>query len=451
MIKRVAIIGAGPAGCALAIMLAKRDLECIVFDDDKKPNLLVGESLIPASMPIISRLGIEDEIAKFSKRKEGAALRFEQTRVNFAFRKLGKDIPAYAYNIPRPKFDAVLRKRAQSLGIKFVTQKAHIEALPNGRSRDLQLSLESLHAANLTRETEPDLLVDATGRTRLFSRLLKLDAQRGPRKDIAHFAHFKNFSSDSELNGQIVITVLKHGWSWQIPLADRTSVGVVMDGETFNQYGKTAEQRLQNVIRDNPVLHKDGQEMISEVTTYANYQLISKQAHGKGWVLTGDALGFVDPMLSPGVFMALESARLLDNHLFSKHISCPSKSIKVLNNYFAEIQNWHKSWAHLIQYFYDGRLLTMSEKRPKFDHNTYRYTPTKLIDNLIGYMLAQLVSGTRTRSKLYQFTLNSICNLLCRGTNQPSKYAIKNSHDHKNVSSPNATNDSTLQSAKMPS
>ena len=99
MTERVAIVGAGPAGCALACMLVERGIDCLVFDDDKKPSLLVGESLIPAAMPIIQRLGIEKEISQFSLRKSGAALRQDDVRVDFAFRQNGSKAPAYAYNI----------------------------------------------------------------------------------------------------------------------------------------------------------------------------------------------------------------------------------------------------------------------------------------------------------------------------------------------------------------
>jgi len=127
MTERVAIVGAGPAGCALACMLVERGIDCLVFDDDKKPSLLVGESLIPAAMPIIQRLGIEEEISQFSQRKSGAALRQDDVRVDFAFRQNGSKAPAYAYNIPRPKFDSVVRQRAENLGVKFVSQRAQLE------------------------------------------------------------------------------------------------------------------------------------------------------------------------------------------------------------------------------------------------------------------------------------------------------------------------------------
>lgn len=430
MTERIAIIGAGPAGCALACMLVERGIDCLVFDDDKKPSLLVGESLVPAAMPIIKRLGIEDEIAEFSQRKAGAALRQNDTRVNFTFRKNGKETPAYAYNIPRPQFDSVVRKRAEKLGVKFVSQRAKLEVCTNGE-RDIQLNDESLKAADLTRNTQPDLLIDSTGRTRAFSKILKIKADRGPRNDVAHFAHFKNFSSDSELEGQIVISVLKCGWSWQIPLAGKTSVGVVMNADAVKKYGSSSEQRLENIIQDNPVLNKQGWQRVSDVQTYSNYQLISQQAHGKGWILVGDALGFVDPMLSPGVFMALESASLLDKHVFSQSSQSKQQRKQALDKYYADIQHWHQSWSALIEYFYDGRLLSLGERRPDFTEDSPRYSFPRFTDNLVGKMLSQLVSGAGTRSKFYQGALYLACRVLCNNQTKNLEYSIKSNIDEK--------------------
>ena len=149
MSERIAIVGAGPAGCALACFLVERGIECIVFDDEKKPSLLVGESLIPAAIPIIKRLGIESEVAAISTLKLGAAQRHGSgsPRVDFAFQKIGKGIPEYAYNIPRPQFDKIVRQRAETLGARFIQHKASVVAVEDGE-RELQLSDESLAAAS---------------------------------------------------------------------------------------------------------------------------------------------------------------------------------------------------------------------------------------------------------------------------------------------------------------
>ena len=430
MTHQVAIIGAGPSGCALACFLQQRGIDCLVFDDDKKPSLLVGESLVPAAMPLIKRLGIETEIASYSAVKRGAALRHAEigTRTDFSFRRFKKQVPDYAYNIPRPQFDRSLISRAKQLGVTFINHKASVEQCSE-LDKELQLSDQSLVAAGLTRATQPQLLIDATGRSRLFSRILNIDATRGPRNDVAHFAHFTSNKSDSRLPGQVVISVLKCGWSWQIPLSENmTSVGVVMNSEAAKSYGTTSEQRLLRAIKHNPELRKMGYQRQSGVKTYSNYQLISQQAHGKGWALVGDALGFVDPMLSPGVFMALESADLLDKKLTSKNGKLNTKP-ESLDEYYQEILHWHDSWSSLIDYFYDGRLLALSERRPEIDPNK-KLSVTKFIDGLVGSVLARLISGVGTRSKTNHKILSVLTKLITYNSNNSDEFAIQSTPPH---------------------
>ena len=135
----VAIIGAGPSGCALACFLAQRGIQCIVFDDDKRPDLLVGESLLPAVVPILRKLGIEDRVRKFSVEKPGASF-FHAcgTRVDLKFKKRGKNEPGYSYNVPRPEFDNLLRDRAIELGVSFVNHRAKIQPSDHP-DRDVEL------------------------------------------------------------------------------------------------------------------------------------------------------------------------------------------------------------------------------------------------------------------------------------------------------------------------
>jgi len=99
---RVAIVGAGPAGSALSIFLARRGAKVTLFDDGRRPELLVGESLVPAVVPILQRLGIEERTAAFSRVKPGTTLIWsERDRVSFNFARFAPAVWPYAYNVPR--------------------------------------------------------------------------------------------------------------------------------------------------------------------------------------------------------------------------------------------------------------------------------------------------------------------------------------------------------------
>jgi flavin-dependent dehydrogenase len=418
----IGIVGAGPAGCALAGFLAQRGIECIVFDDDKRPDLLVGESLIPAVMPYLQRLGIDAAVAEISEKKYGAAIRHPNgQRMDFAFQAINSQVPNYAYNIPRPAFDKLLRSRAEILGAQFVQQRAVLEKTVNDNSREIQLTDASLDAAGLKRH--PDLLIDASGRHRLFSRILSLPTRHGQRDDVAIFAHYENFATDTVLPGQVVISVLECGWSWQIPLKNTLSVGVVVDKNVVRSYGETPEQRLEAIIDSSSLLSVNGlgRHRVSAVMSYSNYQLISEKTFGRGWVLLGDAFGFVDPMLSPGVFMALESAALLDKHVFSRG----SFAMKGLDAYSDAINHWHLAWDQLINYLYDGRFLGLIEAGNAVARNSKSWSPARVLEWYVRRTISSMVSGVSTRSSFKQQVLLQSCKYLLKDSKPLSEYSIK--------------------------
>ncbi len=428
MTKFIGIIGAGPAGCALACFLKEKNIDCVVFDDNHTPDIIVGESLVSAIIPLLRRLGIEKRVAEVSTVKLGAALRHENgNRVDFKFKRFGFKYPSYSYNVSRPEFDLIMRQRAKELGVKFVNVRAKVEATTDDPNRDLQLCDETLAMAGLSRASQPSLLVDASGRTRLFSRTLNITSTRGNRNDVSYFAHYKNFDCDSIVQGQIVLSILESGWSWQIPLKDRLSVGVVLDKKVAKNFGSSAEERLENIINASPLLAKNGsgRERVSTVKSYSNYQLLSKQGYGKGWVLLGDAFGFVDPMLSPGIHMSIESAALLEKHVISK----AQASEQDFDHYCAEFKDWYNAWDYLVKFFYDGRILSMAEVRESIQNSSNPFSIPKLVEPYISRVLSSLVSGIKTRSKFNQQILFHSSQRVAGDPNRIAAHTIHSSLD----------------------
>ena len=361
---RVAIVGAGPAGSALAILLARQGARVTLFDDGRRPELLVGESLVPAVVPILQRLGFEEETASFSRVKPGVSFIWSpKDRFSFRFARFAPGVFPYAYNIPRPRFDDALLARAVASGVERVVAHAHLESVTED-GRELDLAHETLAAAPELGGRQPDLVVDATGRARLSARALNISAHLGPRKDVAHFAHFENFSWDDE-PGQVLIRRLDAGWSWCIPLQDRLSVGIVLGREDAARLGASPTERLERAIADDAWLSSiaGGSKRVTSVATYANYQLISQRGVGPGWVMVGDAFGFVDPMLSPGVLLALRSAELVADALapFSKTGATPSplELEAALRPYATTQTAMLAAWLDLVATFYDGRMAAL--------------------------------------------------------------------------------------------
>jgi flavin-dependent dehydrogenase len=125
---RVAILGAGPAGAALAILLARRGARVTLFDDDRRPSLLVGESLVPAVVPILQRLGMEEATRGCGPVKPGVSFIWSPTsRFSFSFARFAPAVFPYAYNIARPQFDDAIVAKAVAAGAERIVTRARLE------------------------------------------------------------------------------------------------------------------------------------------------------------------------------------------------------------------------------------------------------------------------------------------------------------------------------------
>ncbi len=106
--KNIAIIGGGPTASMLAILLSKKGCKVAIFVTEEKAPILVGESLVPMIVPMLQDLGVEEEVAS-SIYKPGACFTFNATEVfEFRFSDTPSDLPSYAYNVPRDKFNQTL-------------------------------------------------------------------------------------------------------------------------------------------------------------------------------------------------------------------------------------------------------------------------------------------------------------------------------------------------------
>lgn len=350
-VNKVAILGGGPAGCVLATLLKRKGYDVAVFYLEKRPEIIVGESLVPAIMPMIKELGIEDEVKSYSTYKPGASVwvsRDEEATSPFSFG--GGSLPPYAYNVPRVKFDKTLFDLANREGAKFFHFAAKIEKTGNGD--ELKLSDETISTTGDYFKGQPDLIVDATGRSRTISRLLDIPTKTGYRKDIALFSHISGGVPIEPYN--IHLHRLEKGWSWRIPLPGRTSVGVVIDPNHLKEYGSTKEEQYDNYLKSEEVLKKFTANSKREtgVAEYSNYQLISQKLYGSNWVLTGDAGGFLDPIFSSGLFLAIKGAFRLAKTIEKQ---TPSAYRTYQKEQHMELRLWQK----LVDTWYSGRLFTL--------------------------------------------------------------------------------------------
>jgi flavin-dependent dehydrogenase len=347
-IKTVAILGGGPAACTLAIMLTRGGVRVAMFHQPKRAPLIVGESLVPAIIPMLRELGVEDEVRRYSKLKPGATINMSaDVNFYFQFANLRGGFPKYAYNVPRDKFDDTLLNAARKAGAKIFELPASVEKVPGADK--VKLGADTLAATGNFFTSQPDLIVDATGRVRLLPKLLGINAAEGGRKDTALFAHVDQTKIDND--GHVHSTRLDHGWSWRIPLPDRMSLGIVIGSEHLPKFGATKEERYDNLLKQDSVMCKfaGDSKRLTPVMEYTNYQLVSDRMFGENWALVGDTAGFIDPVFSSGLLIGMQGGMLLAAAVLKG-------TPKAFAHYQEECAHHLKCWHEIADYFYDGRL-----------------------------------------------------------------------------------------------
>jgi flavin-dependent dehydrogenase len=331
--------------------LKRKGYKVGVFYLEKRPEIIVGESLVPAIIPMLRELGVEDEVRSYSTYKPGASVwvsKDEEATSPFSYG--GGNLPHYAYNVPRVKFDKTIFNLAVREGVQFFELAAKIELTGDGDK--LKLGEETLFQTNNFFDGQPHLIVDATGRSRTISRLLNIPTKEGYRKDIALFAHLSGAEKIEPYN--IHLHRLEKGWNWRIPLPGLVSVGVVINPDHLKNYGKTKEEQYDNYLKSDETLKKFTANAKREtgVVQYNNYQLISQKMYGSNWVLTGDAGGFLDPIFSSGLFLAIKGA-------FRLAEAIEENTTASFNKYQKEQLHELVVWQKLVDTWYSGRLFTL--------------------------------------------------------------------------------------------
>jgi flavin-dependent dehydrogenase len=325
----VLVIGGGPAGSSAAIVLAERGQQVVQLEKSRHPRFHIGESLLPANLPLFERLGVAEQVKAIGMRKWGAEFvspwhggRGET--FNFA-EGWNKSLPL-AYQVRRSQFDEILIRRAAQQGAQVFEgcRVRDVESLPEGRPDGMRMLVEATNDDGSTASWLARYVIDASGRDTFLGSRLATKRRNSKHNSAALYGHFRHAERypEEKRAGNISLYWFEHGWFWFIPLSDGvTSIGAVV----WPYYLKSRKVPVRDFFLDTIAMcaplaaRLKNAELVSDPEATGNYSYSCDQSYGPGYVLAGDAFTFIDPMFSSGVLMAMvngiAAAEALDTSL----------------------------------------------------------------------------------------------------------------------------------------
>ncbi|MDQ6808219.1 MAG: FAD-dependent oxidoreductase [Verrucomicrobiota bacterium] len=315
----VAIIGGGPAGSTAATFLARAGRRVLVIEREKFPRFHIGESLLPFSMDAFRRLGVQEKLLaagfmeKFGGEMFGAC---SDEGVKFYFEDGFDARTDRSFQVPRAEFDKLLLDHARENGAE-VREETAVETVSFSPD-DATLRICGKDSA--PEEVGARYVIDASGRNSILGNHFKLKKNYTHLQKISIYAHYEGGPRDPGRDGTLTRMVRAiDRWFWHIPLTDsRTSIGVVLDAATYKRSKLSPEEFLEQAIAGQPNLVRrlEGAHRASPVSVAADFSYRNTKLTGDRWMLAGDAAGFIDPVFSSGVFLAVlageEAAGILD-------------------------------------------------------------------------------------------------------------------------------------------
>jgi flavin-dependent dehydrogenase len=357
----IAIVGGGPSGSTAATLLARKGYSVELFEREHFPRFHIGESMIPNTFFPMERTGLLQKMkASHFTKKHSVQFISQSGRLSepFFFWDNKPHESSQTWQVRRSEFDKLALDHARENGVKVHEGARVLEVLFEGnKAVGLRVKPEN----GPEREVRSKVVIDASGQSTLIIDRFGLREWDPQLKKAALWTYWKGARRDTgkdEGATLVIQTQGKKGWFWYIPLHDDIiSVGVVADGDYLlkNRANKDMEATYFEEVSLAPGL----QPLIANATrcdifrVQKEYTYRAKQAAGNGWCLIGDAFGFLDPLYSSGLLLAMTSATMASDAI--------DEALRANDTSEASLRRWEKPFVQgmnrirrLVCEFYDG-------------------------------------------------------------------------------------------------
>ncbi|WP_145363560.1 NAD(P)/FAD-dependent oxidoreductase [Stratiformator vulcanicus] len=314
----VILLGAGPAGAASAAIVAEAGYSTLLLERQAIPRFHVGESLIPETYWSLKRLGLIDRLKDSAFPKKYSVQFVNETgkeSAPFYFDTYKDCESSVTWQVERGQFDKMLVDNAREKGTTVRTDAHVMDVLWDGE-RAAGVKVRLGHGDDrVVREIESKVIMDATGQSAFIANRLGLRDPDPKLKKGTIWTYWKDAKRDPGERDEgctlIIAGADKKTWFWFIPLSDGiTSVGCTGDmAHMFGKHRTSPEATYMEEVEKSPGIMRrlEGATRVKEFFTTKDFSYYSSRGSGEGWVSVGDAYGFIDPVYSSGVFLALKS------------------------------------------------------------------------------------------------------------------------------------------------
>ncbi len=312
----MAIVGGGPAGAALAIRLAAQGTDVAIFERLSAPRWRAcGVFSSPLTRRHLADLGLAPErLAALIRPIRAMAV--ESTRGPACTFDYGP--PEHACGLDRVRLERALLDRAVEFGAR-VYEGAPVLALAladaaGGRSGASELTVSVEGMAEIVRTR---LVVGADGPGSMVARAHGVDRPIRRLRRAGLTAHRLDPQASPEGTAMTARMVIGDGWYCGIaPVpGGRVNIGLVIGERGLREStrsGATPADILRAHLEKMPGLRAAWQDQPESDPVAVALPLAHRvsQRAGPGFLLVGDACGFVDPLSGDGLHRALASAEL---------------------------------------------------------------------------------------------------------------------------------------------